>query len=544
MRRRLLLLLLFFIISCDGIKNENAKLYSRMQSWEHLIIQNSEALLDSLNQLDKFSLEGENEAYYYLLRSMAKERAAMGFRENEIENIGKSLSWYQSHRKDGRNYCRALLYNGILISMGGSKDSTAYDYLIKADSVYQAYSLEDPYILSKCYEYKSKILRAQKAFPLAEVYLNKAIKAASELNDSVGIVRLKTKLLRLYLLMGNIPKAFQSIASIQFAQNASPAMEYELCNAMYIFYVSMRESEIATAYLKRMLNLAKKYNLKDVDYQSLNYRLAIYYDNKGIRDSAETYFLETLKQSNDTVADKSYTYPARYALFLQKHGDFQSACNYYKEAYENLLRYSTTRTREKLLEIDNKNEVAKLNTQLDKAEKHQLYLILVVVVLFFFLTYNVLKNNYLRKSNISFAGIEEKEWLLSEISKANALSMPDLIEDVFNEAERSRRYNQTISDNLHKFVKRTKEEMKDQYSQIVNSNRFISAYPYTRYLSSICSPIDILMLVLVKSGLTNKDISIILSIPYSSVRARKSKIKDVILESGDIPEEEKKIILF
>jgi hypothetical protein len=52
------------------------------------------------------------------------------------------------------------------------------------------------------------------------------------------------------------------------------------------------------------------------------------------------------------------------------------------------------------------------------------------------------------------------------------------------------------------------------------------------------------MLVLVKSGLTNKDISIILSIPYSSVRARKSKIKDVILESSDIPEEEKKIILF
>jgi tetratricopeptide (TPR) repeat protein len=515
-----------------------------MQSWEHLIIQNPGALLDSLNQLDKFSLEGENEAYYYLLRSMAKERAAMGFRMNEIEDIGKSLTWYQSHKKDRRNHCRALLYNGILISMGGSKDSIAYDYLLKADSVYQAFNLEDPYILSKCYEYKSKILRAQKAFPLAEVYLDKAIKAASELNDSVGIVRLKTKLLRLYLLMGNIPKAFQSMSSIQLTQNASPAMEYELCNAMYIFYVSMRESEMATTYLKRMLDLAKKYNLKDVDYNSLNYRLAIYYDNKGIRDSAEKYFLETLKQTNDTVANISYTYPARYAMFLQKYGDSQAACNYYKEAYENLLRYSTTRTREKLLEIDNKNEVAKLSAQLDKAEKHQLYLILVVVVLFFILTYNILKNNHLRRSNVSFAGIEEKEWLLSEISKANASSMPDLIEEVFNEAERSRRYNQTISDNLHKFVKRTKDEMKDQYLQIVNSNRFISAYPYTRYLSSTCSPIDILMLVLVKSGLTNKDISIILSIPYSSVRARKSKIKDVILESSDIPEEEKKIILF
>ena len=544
MRRRLLLLLLFFVISCDGIKNENARLHSRMQSWEHLVIQNPEALLDSLNQLDKFSLEGETEAYYYLLRSMAKERAVMGFRQNEIEDIGKSLSWYQTHRKDGRNYCRALLYNGILISMGGSKDSIAYDYLLKADSVYQAYSLEDPYILLKCYEYKSKILRAQRAFPLTEVYLNKAIKVASELNDSVGTVRLKTKLLRLYLSTGNISKAFQNLSLIELEQNASPTMEYEFCNAMYIFYISMKESEMATTYLKIMLNLAKQYDLKDVDLASLNYRLAIYYDNIGIRDSAIAYFLATLKLSKDTVANISYTYPARYASFLQKHGDYQAACNYYKEAYDNLLKYSTVRTREKLLEIDNKNEVAKLTAKLDKAENHQLYLILAVVLLFIALTYNVLKNYYLRKSNVSFADLEEKEWLVSEISKANASSMPDFIEDVFNEAERSRRYNQTISENLHKFVKRTKDEMKDQYSQIVNSNRFVSSYPYTRYLSSICSPIDVLMLVLVKSGLTNKDISIILSIPYSSVRARKSKIKDVILECGDIPEEEKKIILF
>ncbi len=545
MQKIFVLLFLIFVMSCNSAKNENDKLNSQMQSWERLVILDSDALLDSLKTIDKASLSDDNEAYYYLLTSMAKERSGVSFRDKDEENITKTLQWYKVHDKDGENYCKALLYNGIVIvSNSNKRDTLAYDYILKADSVYQEKQVNDKYTLAKCYEYKSRILKAQNAYPLAEIYLGKALKATTDLNDSIGILRLKTKLFRLYLSMGKLSKAFQNISEFQFEQNTSPLIQYELNNAFYLFYSSARDTEMAITYLKRMIEIARKNDLKDIDYANLNYRLAIYYELHGPKDSTNTFYLKALDETNDSLTSQGPTYFSKYASYLEKNGQYELAYKYQREGYDRLRKYSARNTHQKLLEIDNKSELINLSSKLEKAAKFYMYMLSLAVILFLVIIYLLFRNRFLKNSNISTADIESKDWLIAEISKANSSTMPRFIEEVFDESERFRRHNPEFADKIQKSVKSARDEMKAQYSLIVDDQRFVFAFPYVNYLKPICSPIDILMLVLIKSGLTSKEIAQVLSIQYSSVRARRSKIKDAITESGDIPEEQKKAMLF
>ena len=516
-----------------------------MQSWEKLLIIDSDALLDSLMTIDKSMMSDENEAYYYLLTSMAKERSGRSFRDKDEENMDKSLEWYRTHDKEGDNYCKALLYKGIAITSNGSKrDTIAYEYILKADSVYQEKHVNDKYTLAKCYEYKSRILKAQNAYPLAEIYLGKALKATTDLNDSIGILRLKTKLFRLYLSMGKLSKAFQNISEFQFEQNPSPLIQYELSYAFYIFYSSAKDTEMAVTYLKRMIEIARKNDLKDIDYANLNYRLAIYYELHGPKDSTSTFYLKALDETKDSLTSQGPTYFSKYASFLAKNGQHELAYKYQKEGYDRLRTYSSRNTHQKLLEIDNKSEILNLSSKLEKAEKYYMYLISIIIILILGLMYLLLRNRFLKNTNISAAETESKDWLICEINRVNSSAMPRFIEEVFDESEKCRRHNPDFADKIQKSVKTARDEMKLQYSQIVDDPRFIAAFPYVNYLKPVCSPIDILMLVLIKSGLTSKEIAQVLSIQYSSVRARRSKIKDAITESGDIPEEQKQAILF
>lgn len=545
MRNILVLLFSFFVLSCNSAKKENDKLFSQMQSWEKLLIIDSDALLDSLMTIDKSMMSDENEAYYYLLTSMAKERSGRSFRDKDEENMDKSLEWYRTHDKEGDNYCKALLYKGIAITSNGSKrDTIAYEYILKADSVYQEKHVNDKYTLAKCYEYKSRILKAQNAYPLAEIYLGKALKATTDLNDSIGILRLKTKLFRLYLSMGKLSKAFQNISEFQFEQNPSPLIQYELSYAFYIFYSSAKDTEMAVTYLKRMIEIARKNDLKDIDYANLNYRLAIYYELHGPKDSTSTFYLKALDETKDSLTSQGPTYFSKYASFLAKNGQHELAYKYQKEGYDRLRTYSSRNTHQKLLEIDNKSEILNLSSKLEKAEKYYMYLISIIIILILGLMYLLLRNRFLKNTNISAAETESKDWLICEINRVNSSAMPRFIEEVFDESEKCRRHNPDFADKIQKSVKTARDEMKLQYSQIVDDPRFIAAFPYVNYLKPVCSPIDILMLVLIKSGLTSKEIAQVLSIQYSSVRARRSKIKDAITESGDIPEEQKQAILF
>lgn len=527
------------------MKNENDKLFSQMQSWEKLLIVDSDVLLDSLKTIDKALLSEENKAYYYLLTSMAKERSGRTFRDQDEENMEKSLEWYRNHNKEGENYCKALLYKGITITSSSNKrDTLAYEYILKADSVYQVRQINNKYILAKCYEYKSRILKAQSAYPLAEIYLGKALKATADLNDSIGILRLKTRLFRLYLSMGKLSKAFQNISDFQFDQNPSPLIQYELSNAFYVFYSSAKDTEMAVTYLKRMIEIARKNDLKDIDYANLNYRLAIFYELHGPKDSTDTFYLRALDETKDSLTSQGPAIFSKYASFLEKNGQYELAYKYQKEGYDRLRTYSNRNTHQKLLEIDNKSELKNLTSKLEKAEKYYMYLISLTVILFLALIYLLLRNRFLKTSNISTAEIESKDWLIGEINRVNSSAMPRFIEEVFDESEKCRRHNPEFAEKIQKSVKTARDDMKLQYSQIVEDPRFVSAFPYVNYLKPICSPIDILMLVLIKSGLTSKEIAQVLSIQYSSVRARRSKIKDAITESGDIPDEQKKAMLF
>jgi len=511
-----------------------------MESWEKLIINNPTKVLDSLKQFDKVILSDGNSAYRNLLTSIAKEKS--GIRERNVENITISEKWYKEHGKR-LSYCKALLYRGIIISNKSSLDTVAFSYILKADSLYHEYKLNDQFFISKCYEYKSRILRAQKAYPQAELYLEKAIKTSTLLKDSAGLVQLKLKQFKLYLNTGKLSKAFKNITEFQIEQDPTPQMQYEISNAFYIYYLATKEYDVAASYLRRMINISAKYDIPDIDYNTLNFRLANFYEGHHERDSALMYYSKIKDTGKDTLKSIMPAFYSRFASFMVESGDYKTAYEYEKQAYETYLKLSNRKVRERLLEIDNKNELQILSSRLSKTEQLNAILLILIILSGGGITYIFLRRIWLKRSKKDVGDIEDNNWLIREINKASAGALPKLIEDVFDEADKCRKVNPQVSDHLLKSVKSSRDEIKAQFQLIVNHPKFLEAYPYASYMTN-CTPLETIMHVLVKNGYSTKEIASMLTIQNSSVRARKSKIKDAINDNKDIPEDQKERMLF
>ncbi len=112
---------IFLIIGC-GTRQSTS---TRLQEIDILIMENPRAGLDSLTlmQTELPSMNGYEKAYFELLQTIAQHKNRIAFSSDSL--IDDSRRWFESNGKNPHLTARSLFYNGLVLYLLASDDTTA-----------------------------------------------------------------------------------------------------------------------------------------------------------------------------------------------------------------------------------------------------------------------------------------------------------------------------------------------------------------------------------------------------------------------------------
>ena len=129
------LILLFLFSSCSK-RAEDIKLNLVLSSWDRVIDKDPGLVSDSLKTLAIYNMNRPNRAYYNLLKVISDDKTYVDFTSDSLINL--ATDYYKTHDPKNPNLIRALAYQGIVRTRMGIMDSTVYEPLREAESLFNA----------------------------------------------------------------------------------------------------------------------------------------------------------------------------------------------------------------------------------------------------------------------------------------------------------------------------------------------------------------------------------------------------------------------
>lgn len=123
-----------FILSCN--REEDRDVMSKLSRWDLQLNDNPYSIMDSLEAIDVSNISQSERAYYNLLLTIARDKTYYDFTNDSL--ISKSEEYYNSNKINNNNHVRALMYQGIVRTRMGVKDSTSYLPLRRAETIFEA----------------------------------------------------------------------------------------------------------------------------------------------------------------------------------------------------------------------------------------------------------------------------------------------------------------------------------------------------------------------------------------------------------------------
>ena len=101
----------FYLLTGCAQSNEQDHIYNTLQGIYIGMTINPHKALDSLNKIEYQHFNRGNLYYYYLLRSIGRERCHIEDKEDSLLLL--SEEWYKD-KSDHRNLIRCILYKGVI----------------------------------------------------------------------------------------------------------------------------------------------------------------------------------------------------------------------------------------------------------------------------------------------------------------------------------------------------------------------------------------------------------------------------------------------
>jgi len=521
------------LFSCKSIGHEQQNIKERLEVWDNIIDNNPKAVIDSLETIKPESLSKSNTAYYNLLSTIARHFNYFNFQNDSA--ISQAVNWYRGV-KDYRNYCRSLLYKGIVIYNISQVDSSSYMFIKHAEEIYTSRGINDKTLESTLYLYLGRISRIKVKYIDAERYLNKSIKISKEINNVYILQNARIDLFWTYLSQKRYSEALSNIITFADEDSLSPNIQYKFYNALAGYYSSKQDFKISTEYVKRMLAMKCTDNL-DINYSKLYHSLANYYVRCNRPDSSLFYGQLAVLSIKEVNADTHFYY--RYlADRYSQIGDYRQAFENCRQAYITYISAYSKISRNRYLEIEKRYDLSQKESQLRKSEADKAFLFSVVISLSLMVVLTILffrkfVNKYNRKQESSeeeiFSATNElkRSWFINEVQKISAELLPRFIEDVNKHASRSRKQSKEISDELNKSIDDVKSAVRNKLTAIVRNETFMTLNPSLKYLQDL-SDLEKTIVALIEYGYTTQDIADLLNTSTSNIRATKTKIRDKI----------------
>lgn len=530
-----------FLFSCSNKQNGQRYIFQQFERWDKILYEQPAAILDSLNKINTTGLSAANAAYHSLLYTMAHERTNDIAENDSI--ISLSLAWYREG-KDYYNLCRSLLYKGIVLYEINHTDSSAYYPIKESEELYLNKKIEDNYLGSLIFTYLGKINRSRSNLLQAESYFKKSIELSTSVKSVKDTQRARIELFWTYLAQRKYSEALSNIITFESTDTISPRMQYRLYHALSDYYSAKQEFNISIEYLKKMLKLKNEENLK-INNSKLYHSLSSYYKKIDKLDSALHYSQLAVKNIIDTLSKDNHLYYKYLADIYTSLGDNQRALENYKNAYASYIVAYSRISQNKVLEIERKYDISRKEIQLSKLKiQSTLLLNSIISLISFSILVILIYRLRIKKHKIRIANAEtqkcsaetelKRAWFLNELLKASAVLLPQFIEDVNKEAAKSRKISKDLFDNLNNSIDNIKTLSRNKITAITKNEAFRSLNPNIEYLTDL-SDFEKIILLLIDYNYSVPEISELLNTSQSSIRSIKTKIKEKILATKDLP---------
>jgi len=533
MKIYLALLLSVLIISCNSKRDINYgnNSVSSLYKLEKELYSNPSIVLDSLLVFNKNVPNNKVSAYSNLLYAIAYEQEFGVFKNDSImSNAAKEFK----QSGDKYNYSRALLYSAIANYSTKRLDSVAYDNIRVAENLFKNHTPIDYNLGATLYLYLGKFYSSNSNYKMAEQSLKKSLEYCKNTANNSSMLCAKLEIFNLKLIDKKYGEALNIISCFGDETQLPSYIEYTLYNSMYKYYTAKKDYKIAIEYLKKILQINSQEIGISINTSKTYHQLATMYKKIQMNDSSLYYSQSAVQAISDSLAQDSHFYYRYLADILYRNKQYMKAAELYKHAHLSYIAYFTKLSQQRELEIK-----AKFNFEEQEREKNyyktqrtlvlNILFILIALLVIISLSYyfNAHKNNVIiSRLNQELDILNhnyKKSWLISEIYKTTSFILPQFIDNVYQEAVRSRKVSKETFDSLNRHIDIANIATRASVTDITNHEKFIQFFGTVYNLDSL-TDFEKLVYALNEEGYSNSEIANFLNSSQSSIRTIKNKI--------------------
>lgn len=539
----LLIIAFTFFTACRQEKNRADT--DRLENLDSLLSYQPKAILDSLKHINANNLDEYNKAYYNLLEVIAKDKTFYNFRSDSLINtVVDALHSY--YPEQSYNYARSLMYLGIVRYRMQINDSTAYQPLKEANTIFHNLTPPD---LSKqylCLYYIAEIHSKNDNISLQRIYYKKAVQIAKHLGDTSFLYPAYSGLFWTEMQDSSFQIASHYIDTLShYVLNDNEyIISFKNIQSVYFQYTGKQQNALTLE--KEILALK---DLANMDTAISNYyNISQIYRDINSPDSALKYAKLTIMAIQDTCFRLNYRYYLNLASIAEGMKEWQLSAAGYKKTYELLERDVDKNSDTKIFELEKKYDLAESENKRLVTE-NRLYsllgisailLLILIIVIFYYHQYHLkmmtsqqIKDEQLKNQQLILdRDIAEKQWVTklynyvsrqrNEIGKLlYKLQNNILIID-----------NEKVSRLIDETEKIYKTDIKKLSLELLDNKMLVRFTNLTSSDIEKLSESDKFILMLMACEMNDKQIANLLNSSYDSIRIRKKRLLNKMIENN------------
>lgn len=511
-----------------------AKLESLLYTHPEIVIDsltNTKCIYSSKDSLRPAAHKSRCSAYKSLLYTIAFVQNYGYVKDDSL--INSSLEWFRLNGKESYNICRALVYKGISEFSRSRQDSSSYLLFKEAEELYSKGNFNDPELGAMLFLYLGKAYRIRSNLPASEEMLHRAIQFSSGEAGKRIFLNSSLELFSLYLSLRRYSEALEVIACFGDEESLPSYIEYNLYNALFNYYSSKKDTRIAIEYLKKILSI-KNPEAAQVNFPRVYYQLATLYKRINQPDSTFHYAKKSVSAIIDSNGLNSHFYYRYLADIYESNGDYKNAANYLRKAHNSYISAYTKLSEGRIIELEKKYDLSEKERRLKESREERnilMNVIYMLVILFIFSILTCIMK--IRRKMLLLEGLMQelsqleiennKLWLTTEIGKSTSFILPQMIDNVYIEAARSRKISNEIFDSLNSIIDQAGSTSRTALTSVTSSEKFKELFGGVENIH-LLTDFEKLVFTLSEMGYNNSDIANFLNSSQSSIRTMRGKI--------------------
>lgn len=489
----------------------------------------------------------KEQAYHSLLTVIARDKTFYEF-ENDWR-INRIVRYYNNKRTEDDNHVRALLYQGIVRSRIGMPDSSVYLPLRKAETIFIGLKKQKPetgymlnYFIGNTYYNNNNITSS-------DIYFKRALEFAKIENDNSHIIDAQLALFWNYTYLENMDKAKLYLDSISKNSPEYNEKAFFILNAKSFYHQTIGNNRMALEYDKQQLAIFE--NLNDqAELSKLYYSISNQFVALNQIDSAMYYAEKALMDININKPG-NYLYYKNLANIAKLQDNFQLENEYLAIALEKYRESVYEIMNNEIKEVERKYDLSLAENSLLKSRQTSFFWALAALITIVILLIVLIINRKIRSDakeklmNMSHNAAQQKleakllaedankmKWMISIYSylSERLTNLQDSFESLSQKYISS---HPKVYDSMNLILSNTSSSLKDMYNGIHPNDDTFTLYTGLAFdEASKFNANEKMMLMLLASEASNKQIATFMNSTLESVRARKSQLKRKMIKEG------------